>query len=44
VGLLTAESAESLCAYGHARTALDQALGETLGVNHVSIEEAEPVE
>jgi outer membrane protein len=31
---------EALAAYGRARVALDQTLGETLEVNHVSIEEA----
>jgi len=27
-------------AYGHARTSLDQVLGQTLDVNHVSVEQA----
>ncbi|HLH00767.1 MAG TPA: TolC family protein [Bryobacteraceae bacterium] len=40
--LLAAESTEvaSRSAYVHARTALDQVLGETLEVNHISIEQA----
>ncbi len=31
---------EALAAYGRARVALDQTMGETLDVNHISIEEA----
>jgi outer membrane protein len=39
--VVTAQSAETgaRAAYAHARTALDQVLGETLEVNHVSIDE-----
>ena len=41
--LLAAESTEvaSLSAYQHARISLDQVLGETLEVNHISIEQAQ---
>jgi outer membrane protein len=40
--LAAAESAETqaLANYSHARIAFDQALGTTLGVNHISIDEA----
>jgi hypothetical protein len=31
---------EALAAYGRARVALDQTLGETLEVNHISVDEA----
>ncbi len=41
--LLAAESTEvsSLSAYQHARISLDQVLGQTLEVNHISIEQAQ---
>jgi outer membrane protein len=40
--LATSQSTEvqSMANYSHARIALDQALGNTLEVNHVSVEEA----
>jgi outer membrane protein TolC len=40
--LATAQSAEvqSMANYTHARISLDQALGNTLEVNHISVDEA----